>query len=146
MTDKTTIHEQLCNDIHELYVKKNNDYGDSFAKLRQDYPESICIRLQDKMNRLKSLMVDKNQQKVDEESIDDTLMDIANYAIMELTERKYEEDTEFDTTDYKGIRNKYVEAAEKMIDRLSPDLEAGYFRTVKFEVREVDDGEEADPE
>ena len=93
MTDKTTIHEQLCNDIHELYVKKNNDYGDSFAKLRQDYPESICIRLQDKMNRLKSLMVDKNQQKVDE-SIDDTLMDIANYAIMELTERRYEKDHE----------------------------------------------------
>ena len=29
--DKIKIHEQLCKKMHELYERKNADYGDSFA-------------------------------------------------------------------------------------------------------------------
>lgn len=86
------IHRKICTDMTELYAKKNADYGNSFAKLREEYPAAICIRLQDKMNRLKSLIVDGNPQQVSDESIEDTLMDIANYAIMEIVERKMEEE------------------------------------------------------
>lgn len=96
MVDKIEIHQNLCNELHTLYENKNSDYGDSFAKLRSEYPESICIRLQDKMNRLKTLIVDKKEQKVDDESIEDTLKDIANYALLELVERRYEERTDPD--------------------------------------------------
>ena len=46
-----------------------------------------CIRLEDKLNRLKALTRAGNQQ-VNDESIDDTLMDLANYAIMTLVERR----------------------------------------------------------
>jgi len=90
MESNISIHRKICTDMTELYAKKNADYGNSFAKLRSEYPAAICIRLQDKMNRLKSLVMDGNTQQVSDESIEDTLMDIANYAIMEIVERKME--------------------------------------------------------
>lgn len=44
-----------------------------------------CIRLTDKLNRLCALT--KNQtQRVKDESIEDTLRDLANYSIMTLIE------------------------------------------------------------
>ena len=45
------------------------------------------IRLEDKLSRLKTLI--KSENKVDE-SIEDTLMDLANYAIMTLIELRVE--------------------------------------------------------
>ena len=85
--DKVALHKSLCQKMTEMYEAKNADYGDSFAKLRNEYPEAICIRLQDKLNRLKTLITG-HQMQVKDESIEDTLLDIANYAIMELVERK----------------------------------------------------------
>ena len=43
-----------------------------------------CMRLEDKLNRLKTLR--KREAQVSNESIEDTLMDLANYAIMTLVE------------------------------------------------------------
>ena len=91
--DRIDIHEDLCTELHKLYVAKNADYGDSFAKVREEIPNAILVRLSDKLNRLKSLMTkDDDDRKVRDESIDDTLMDIANYALLELAERRYEGD------------------------------------------------------
>ena len=83
-------HKNLCNEIHELYLAKNADYGDSFRKVREEIPDAILVRLSDKLNRLKKLMMHPEEQKIKEESIDDTLMDLANYALLELTERRFE--------------------------------------------------------
>ena len=83
---KIDIHKEICSKLNETYKAKNNDYGDSFAKLRTKYPNAILIRLEDKLNRLDTLM-SGTKQEVDE-SIDDTLLDLANYAIMELVERR----------------------------------------------------------
>ena len=95
--DRIDIHEDLCAEIHKLYVSKNTDYGDSFAKVREEIPNAILVRLSDKLNRLKTLMgKDDEERKVLDESIDDTLMDIANYALLELVERRYEADDEED--------------------------------------------------
>lgn len=91
--DRIDIHEDLCTELHKLYVAKNADYGDSFAKVREEIPNAILVRLSDKLNRLKSLMTkDDDDRKVLDESIDDTLMDIANYALLELVERRNEGD------------------------------------------------------
>lgn len=98
--DKVQIHEDLCKDMHILYKKKNADYGDSFAQMRRRYPNVIAMKLWEKVNRLCTVMDDPDNQKVKDESIEDTLMDIANYAIMELTERqmdKQDENTDLDT-------------------------------------------------
>ena len=82
-------HKEICNLLNETYEKKNKDYGNSFAKLRNEYPNSILIRAFDKYSRLKTLM-ESNEQQVEDESIEDTLLDLANYCIMELVERKME--------------------------------------------------------
>lgn len=83
---KVAIHASICSDLTALYERKNHDYGDSFGKGFAEYGMTMpCIRLEDKLNRLKSLL--KSGAQVDE-SIDDTLMDLANYAIMTLIERK----------------------------------------------------------
>lgn len=90
MVDKMQIHKQLCEQMHELYAKKNADYGDSFSQLRKRYPNFVCMRLFDKLNRLDMIIQPGYACKVSDEKIEDTLMDIANYAIMELTERQAE--------------------------------------------------------
>lgn len=80
-------HLEICRELNEIYRKKNNDYGDSFALLRNEIPNAILVRVFDKYNRLKTLLSTKGR-KVQEESVDDTLMDLANYAILELIERR----------------------------------------------------------
>ena len=92
--DKVQIHEGLCEDMHMLYKKKNADYGDSFAQMRHRYPNVIAMKLWEKVNRLATLMDNPESQQVNDESIEDTLMDIANYAVMELTERQMDKQGE----------------------------------------------------
>lgn len=94
--DKLLIHEDLCDQMHKLYCKKNADYGDSFAQMRQRYPNVIGMKLWEKVNRLCTLL-DSGKQEVLDEPVEDTLMDIANYAIMELTERKVDQASRLDT-------------------------------------------------
>lgn len=86
---KIDIHANLCDELHKLYVNKNNDYGDSFAKVRSEYPNAIAIRLMDKLERIKQLLKENHQVTVKEESLDDNLMDLANYCLLELVERRY---------------------------------------------------------
>lgn len=86
--NKIEKHAEICQELTDMYEKKNADYGDSFAELRKEFPNSITLRLTDKLNRLKTLYDPKYEQKVSDESIDDTLKDIANYAILELIERQ----------------------------------------------------------
>ena len=79
-----------------LYVERNEKYGDSFSKTFQEYgPTVALIRLEDKLNRAKSL-ISNGLGGSDGESIIDTLKDLSNYSnmtIIELTSSK-EETTE----------------------------------------------------
>lgn len=85
---KIELHSRICSSLTALYKRKNHDYGDSFGKSFAEYGMVMpCIRLEDKLNRLKALTRNGNQQ-VNDESIDDTLMDLANYAIMTMVERR----------------------------------------------------------
>ena len=68
-----------CFDLAEILRKKNDDYGNSFEKQYDEYGLLHVIwRIEDKLNRLKSLL-DHDPQVV-EESIEDTLTDIAGYS------------------------------------------------------------------
>jgi len=85
--EKTDVFKKITEDMLQLYKDKNADYGDSFKKVRDKYPNAIVVRLLDKMGRLESLYT-KDNIKVINENIDDTLIDIANYCIMEMVERE----------------------------------------------------------
>lgn len=91
-TVKAARHKELCNELNELYIRKNHDYGDSFhATFIEEGMAMSRIRLTDKLNRFKKL-TRCDDSKVDE-SIRDTLIDLANYALMtilELDENKEE--------------------------------------------------------
>lgn len=88
--DKLTIHAGICDSIKNLYQRKNADYGDSFGKARKAVPNYTLGKLYDKFSRYMNLILNGEGSAQVDESLDDTLMDLANYAIMELTERKLE--------------------------------------------------------
>ena len=78
------IHEKVCQELTETYKKKNADYGNSFENsLDKHGLIAAIVRMDDKMSRLISLN-SKNEQLVLDESLRDTLMDLANYAIMSV--------------------------------------------------------------
>lgn len=86
---KMQYHEEICNYIHDLYTKKNRDYGDSMHPLYEEYGlTAFMILFSTKINRIKSLI--KCNDKPNYESIEDSLMDLANYAIIAVTELKAE--------------------------------------------------------
>lgn len=85
-TKKVNEFEDICFKLRDLYDAKNFDYDDSFGKSFQKFGLTMsAIRLSDKLNRLESF-IQHNTLKVTDEPIEDTVMDIANYAIMTLIE------------------------------------------------------------
>lgn len=91
-TDSVSRHRKIVLDLNKLYAKKNADYGDSFHETFKEEGMAMArIRLSDKLNRFKSL-TRGNSQQVTDESIRDTLLDLANYAIMTVIEMDREAD------------------------------------------------------
>ena len=79
-------HENICRELNALYAHKNADYGDSFHKTFVEEGMAMArIRLSDKLERFKRL-TRSNEQHVQDESARDTLIDLANYAIMTVME------------------------------------------------------------
>lgn len=75
----------ICKDLMELHARKNKDYGNAAHESYKEFGLiSYVIRLNDKMKRLKSLTKPRAEQEVKSESIEDTLMDLAAYAIMAI--------------------------------------------------------------
>lgn len=89
---KVAQHYAICQKLNQVYKAKNHDYGDSFGDTYKKLGIiSAVTRLSDKMNRLMSLAVSHDAQ-VKDEKIEDTLLDMANYAIMTLIELGYKVD------------------------------------------------------
>jgi hypothetical protein len=90
---KIDKHIKICAELADLYDAKNKDYGDSFGKGYKEYGMKMpVIRLEDKLNRIKSLI--KNEASVKNESLIDTLMDLANYSIMTIIELEGDKENE----------------------------------------------------
>lgn len=84
---KVERHKQICLALNALYARKNHDYGDSFHQTFVEEGMAMSrIRLGDKLNRFKTLSRKLDSQRVSDESLKDTLLDLANYAIMTVLE------------------------------------------------------------
>lgn len=93
MMNKVIRHAQICDELNALYEKKNHDYGDSFhLSYLEEGMAMPRIRLSDKLNRFKTLSKNLASREVLDESICDTLLDLANYAIMTILELEAERD------------------------------------------------------
>ena len=79
-------HKLICEYLNDLYARKNADYGDSFhLTFLEEGWAMPRIRLSDKLNRFKMLSR-AGDSKVKDESLRDTLIDLANYAVMSVME------------------------------------------------------------
>lgn len=71
----------ITTDMAKTYAAKNHDYGNSFGESLDEFGLiASIVRINDKMNRIKSLI--KKKAEVKDETIQDTLLDMANYCIM----------------------------------------------------------------
>ena len=72
--------KQIQSEALEIFIKKNADYGDAFAKYGVI---GVLMRIEDKIQR--SLSITKNGVNlVNDEGLKDTLLDLHNYAAMAL--------------------------------------------------------------
>lgn len=80
----------ITNGMYDTFKAKNSDYGNSFSELFAECGMTYAYgHLSEKLKRVKSLMSD--EAKVKGESMRDSLLDLANYAvltIMELDKKK----------------------------------------------------------
>lgn len=85
---KVDKHLSICKQLNQTYQEKNADYGDSFSETyRKLGIISAVTRISDKTNRLISLAGKPEAERmVKDESIQDSLRDLANYAILTLME------------------------------------------------------------
>lgn len=81
ISDNIQSFMDITTDMAKTYAAKNHDYGNSFEQSCNKFGIiASVVRLGDKMNRIESLAIKKAEVK--DESIKDTLLDMANYAIM----------------------------------------------------------------
>ena len=77
--------KEIANEIAEILEKKNIDYGDSFSKTVDEYGlTAYLLRINDKISRIKSLNKKNGEHLVVDESMEDTIKDIAGYSILML--------------------------------------------------------------
>lgn len=88
---KTNEFRSIVNKMADLYEKKNSNYGDSFGQLYKELgPTAGLVPLWNKLHRATSLIKGGENHF---ESLEDTLKDLACYAIMNLIEMKAEQES-----------------------------------------------------
>ena len=81
-------YNRIVEKMQKTFLAKNHDYGNSFATTWQEFgdkgPITGVAQISHKYHRLLNLALGTKPQV--DESIDDTLMDMANYCILTLME------------------------------------------------------------
>ena len=88
INNKVATHLAICKQLNQTYQEKNADYGDSFSETYQKLGIiSAVTRISDKTNRLISLAGKPEAERlVKDETLRDTLIDLAGYAVLTLLE------------------------------------------------------------
>ena len=90
---KKDIYNAIISVLAETYEAKNADYGDSVGDTYKKFGDvSFLTRITDKYNRILSLADKGECGAVKDESMDDTILDMANYCILWLVERRAKEE------------------------------------------------------
>ena len=104
-------HTRVLQELHDTYLRKNADYGDSFAALYTEFGPTYAIaHIVEKTARIRTLL--KHTANVSGESMRDSLMDLANYAILTVMEidKPHTESVTGHTTLIKG---EYIDARKE---------------------------------
>ena len=77
--------KEITDKMFETFKAKNHDYGSSFSNLFKECGMTYAYgHMAEKLERVKSLM--KDEAKVKGEGMKDSLLDLANYAILTVME------------------------------------------------------------
>lgn len=91
-TNPSNKFKKYTDNLAETLQQKNDAYGDSFTKsIDEDGMLVAKIRLGDKLNRFGNL-VKHPDMPYNDESLEDTLLDMAGYSILALKYLKEHED------------------------------------------------------
>lgn len=75
--------KRITEEMADTYRRKNADYGNSFSQSFAEHGAIAgIVRIGDKYNRVKQLLLNDAVAQVNNESAVDSLLDMANYAIM----------------------------------------------------------------
>lgn len=84
MVNESNPFKDYTNHLAEILQEKNQAYGDSFTKSVDKYGLPVIgVRLSDKYNRIEHLITN-HELKENDESLQDTLLDMAGYSILAL--------------------------------------------------------------
>ena len=87
-------HKEICEKLNQIYEQKNKAYGNSFSKSIEEFGNVAALtRMADKWNRIKNLTL-SNVDKMNDESLVDSCLDLANYLIMFVMELQGADDSE----------------------------------------------------
>ena len=91
MKVQPTIFDRILEQMSDVHRRKNADYGDAAYEGYKEFGiQYYIIQLHNKLKRLKSLTKKGYEPQV-AESIEDTLLDMANYAVLALEALKRED-------------------------------------------------------
>ena len=127
--DNVKSFRDIQDKLIEVYAKKNHDYGDCFNEACDELGVGYAFsRIYDKTKRFqtlaKGIMNNNSSVEVQDETIEDTIKDLANYCVMFLAWQRYTED--------KGgcpREIKYVDKNKVYID-ISTNLSNGVIKLV----------------
>ena len=77
--------KDMTTEMLALTTRKNNDYGgtsDPFKNFREFGVLGILVRMSDKWARIKTALVENRELQVKDESIEDTIFDLAVYSVI----------------------------------------------------------------
>lgn len=141
-------HKKLVDFVHDVYVRKNHDYGDSFGRSFEKYGiVAALVRMEDKWNRLENL-AGGAKQKVMDESIRDTCLDLANYCLMTVMEldknksvenqRAFEEQVKSEIAQDHIIVDDFVDEVNEAIE--NDEVKATIPEKLEKEKKPIDEG------
>ena len=84
MTDTQLVIRETCDEIKELLIEKNRKYGDSAINpirilSKSSNTEQILVRIDDKLNRIKNMQSDEDE---------DVITDLIGYLVLYKVAKK----------------------------------------------------------
>lgn len=86
--EEIKVFNTLTKKMSDTFAAKRKDYGQTTTETYHKFgPVSMLIRMHDKLGRLDNMLGTGAKNNVNE-SVEDTLLDLANYAIITILELK----------------------------------------------------------